>query len=74
LIHHDRIQKDEEEFTIQQGTRLNDLRQIVFLRFPELRVSKDEIIVSVNKEFLKDRNPILHDEDIIAFFPPVSGG
>jgi molybdopterin converting factor small subunit len=74
LIHHDRIQKDEEEFTIQQGTRLNDLRQLVFLRFPELRVSKDEIIVSVNREFLKDRNPILHDNDIIAFLPPVSGG
>jgi len=34
----------------------------------------DFIDVGVNKEFLKDKNPILRNSDIIAIFPPVSGG
>jgi molybdopterin converting factor small subunit len=65
---------DEKGFTIQQGTRLKELIQIVLSTFPELRINKDEIIISINKEFLKDKNPILRNSDIVAIFPPVSGG
>jgi len=65
---------DEKGFTIQQGTRLTELIQIVLSTFPELRINKDEIIISINKEFLKDKNPILRNSDIVAIFPPVSGG
>ena len=47
---------------------------MVFSTYPELRANKDEIIVSLNKEFLQGKNPILRNSDIIAIFPPVSGG
>lgn len=59
---------------IPPGMKANELIQRVLSMFPELRVNKDEIIVSINKEFLRDNNPILQNRDIIAIFPPVSGG
>jgi molybdopterin converting factor small subunit len=65
---------DEKEFTISSGTKLNELIQMVFSTYPELRANKDEIIISLNKEFLQGKNPILRNSDIIAIFPPVSGG
>jgi molybdopterin converting factor small subunit len=65
---------DEKEFTIHPGTKLHELIQIVFSTFPELRLNRDDSIISINKEFLKDSNPTLRNEDIIAIFPPVSGG
>jgi molybdopterin converting factor small subunit len=65
---------DEKRFTIPPGMKLNELLQMVLSIFPELRENKDEIIITINKEFLKDKNPILQDSDIIAIFPPVSGG
>ena len=65
---------DEKEFTIHSGTKVHELIQIVLSIFPELRLKRDEIIISINKEFLKDTNPTLRNEDIIAIFPPVSGG
>jgi molybdopterin converting factor small subunit len=65
---------DEKRFTIPPGIKVNELIQRVLSMFPELRVNKDEIIVSINKEFLRDNNPILQNRDIIAIFPPVSGG
>jgi molybdopterin converting factor small subunit len=74
LIHHDRIHLDEKEFTIPPGTKLNELIQMILSTYPNLRTNMDEIIISINKEFLKDKNPMLRNSDIIAIFPPVSGG
>ena len=74
LIHHDRIHLDEKEFTIPPGTKVNELIQMILSTYPELRANMDEIIISINKEFLKDQNSILQNSDIIAIFPPVSGG
>jgi len=65
---------DEKEFTIPPGTKVNELIQMILSTYPNLRANMDEIIISINKEFLKDKNPMLRNSDIIAIFPPVSGG
>lgn len=36
-------------------------------------LSRDNILVAVNKEMM-DRTAVVADDDEVAFFPPVSGG
>ncbi len=50
-----------------------DMLDAFFQQFPALKPSAKNILVSVNQEFAEP-SEILHTEDEIALFPPVSGG
>lgn len=60
--------KREEEFECVPGTRLQPLVDTLKEKYG----FGPRILISLNHEFGK--NEELHDGDVVALFPPVSGG
>ncbi|HEX2622866.1 MAG TPA: molybdopterin converting factor subunit 1, partial [Phototrophicaceae bacterium] len=61
-------------FTIPDTTRtLQDVRQALSERFPQIQENLRVAIAAVNQEYAFDGDAV-HEGDEIAFFPPVSGG
>jgi molybdopterin converting factor subunit 1 len=63
------------EITIEfpEGSRISDIKNLVFERFPVLQQYVESLIVALNHEFAFDDDLVPNDAEI-AFFPPVSGG
>ena len=61
------------EMEIPVNTSVTDLRKLVIDKYPQMRLSKNAIIASINREFASDEQIIPPDAEI-ALFPPVSGG
>lgn len=72
---------NEEEFEIPSGSTVRDLLRLVVERHPAFRGERfgedydddADINVSKNGRYV-GFDEVLHDGDIIAIFPPVSGG
>lgn len=58
---------------IPQGARVADLKAILLERFPALAGASGSIIISVNREFAFDSDPVADGAEV-GLFPPVSGG
>ncbi len=59
--------------TLAPGSRLDDLLQKLFLRFPKLAAMKKSALVAVGVEYQGGDYP-LADGDQVSLFPPVQGG
>lgn len=57
----------------QETASLDDVRQAVTVRYPEIEAYLRAAIVAVNEEYAF-AGEIVKDGDQVAFFPPVSGG
>lgn len=64
---------EQEEVEITEGGNLGDLRRQYEARFPRLREISGSLIASLNQEIAQPSD-LLHDQDEVAFLPPVSGG
>lgn len=58
---------------LQDGARVLELKQAIQERFPGLQAAMGSTVVSVNREFAQDEDPIPEGAEV-ALFPPVSGG
>lgn len=60
-----------KELEVEEGTKLLDFIDLLLTRYPELK--NERIHVSLNHKYasLTER---LNEDDVLAVFPPVSGG
>ena len=61
-----------EEVTLQEGSTVDTLIEKLKIDHKRLR-DMDLILVAVDGEYVKP-NALLHEGDVVALFPPVSGG
>jgi molybdopterin converting factor small subunit len=61
------------DFDLRDDSRVSDLLENIYAKFPALRAHDKSILVSAGVEFI-DRDYQLKDGDEIAIMPPVQGG
>ncbi len=61
------------ELDIPVGTTVLELKDRIVREIPDLQESMDSVVLSINREFAFDENPV-PDGAEVALFPPVSGG
>ncbi len=63
----------EKELIVSDSIRVNEVLELVTKVNDELSSRKDTLLVAVNEEYCQI-DTMLNDGDIVAIFPPVSGG
>ena len=69
----DRVGQDAVKLEKNAPMKVADLLEDLYVAYPQLSPYKKSILVAVNKNFASPTQ-IVHPEDEIALFPPVSGG
>jgi molybdopterin synthase sulfur carrier subunit len=64
---------EEEEIEIVSGSTVRDLKRSILSLHPGMSSYENTLIVARNEQFADD-NVKMSPDDIIAVFPPVSGG
>ncbi len=64
----DITKKDSE---IIDCNNMDDLKEIIFNKYPEIK-NENDLLISINDEYYSNQK--INENDVIAFFPPVSGG
>lgn len=65
--------RSEESIEVADGARLDSVFDHYATQFPRLRGLQSSIVLACNHQFC-DRSVAVHDNDEVAFLPPVSGG
>ncbi len=63
----------QRELTLPDGATLDDLLAALAASENGLNVEERSVYAAVNREYAQ-RGQTLHDGDVVALFPPVSGG
>ncbi|MGQ9680106.1 MAG: molybdopterin converting factor subunit 1 [Candidatus Bathyarchaeia archaeon] len=63
----------EEELHLENGSTVEDFLEVIRRIHRSLEGEDKRMIVAVNNEYVRGENK-LYDGDLIALFPPVSGG
>ena len=63
----------QRQMTLADGATLDDLLAELAAAENGLTVSERALYAAVNREYAQRTQP-LHDGDVVALFPPVSGG
>ena len=74
MFYREAINEGEEVFELPSGGSLKSLRTLVSTAHPILKDVEDSILTSVNETFVEDEKIELKEGDVVAFFPPLSGG
>ncbi len=61
------------QIQISNGVSVREFRRLVSDQAPALRKFLPNCIISINRQFARDKD-IIPDDAVIAIFPPVSGG
>ena len=69
----DRAQQAQVRLALDDGATVGDLKARLAAEVPNLAPALPSSLVSINREFAFQQDP-LHDGDEVALFPPVSGG
>jgi molybdopterin synthase catalytic subunit len=69
----DRAGLSEVEMEVAEETLIETLEAQIGQRFPALAPLLPTSLIAINEEFAFP-GEVLHDGDVVAFFPPVSGG
>lgn len=72
-LYRDLLGKADEEFQLDKNATIEDLLNRLMSLHPHLKDARAYMLISLNGEFV-DKGARLKDGDVIAFFPPVSGG
>jgi molybdopterin synthase sulfur carrier subunit len=62
----------EEEFDVEEEITVGELKHLIKKRHNKLS-DKEQLLIAINGGFVHPKKKIMQD-DIIALFPPVSGG
>ncbi len=67
--------RDMLELDIDEGTNVENLTQMICVKFPELTpiIEKKAVFISVNQDMAKNKD-ILSEGDEVGLLPPFSGG
>ena len=68
------IDEDEEVYELPSRGSLKSLRELITTAHPILKDVEDAMLASVNETFVDDEEVELEEGDVVAFFPPLSGG
>jgi molybdopterin converting factor subunit 1 len=63
----------QREVSLPEGATLDDLLAALAAGESGLSLTDRPVYAAVNREYAQ-RGQTLHDGDVVAFFPPVSGG
>ena len=74
MFYREAINEDEEVFDLPSGGSLKSLRVLVTAAHPILKDVEVAMLASVNETFVDDKEVELKEGDVVAFFPPLSGG
>jgi molybdopterin converting factor subunit 1 len=64
--------KEEEILDVPEESTLNEIRDFVKSLYEKIR-QQEQVLVAVNGSF-KPLDTVIHEGDLVSFFPPVSGG
>lgn len=63
------------ELVLTANTNFDTLKQALLLKYPSLQVIAENIILSLNEEYIDDNQLLtLREGDEVAVIPPISGG
>lgn len=63
------------ELVLTANTNFDTLKQALLLKYPSLQVIAENIILSLNEEYIDDNQQLtLREGDEVAVIPPISGG
>lgn len=63
------------ELVLTANTNFDTLKQALLLKYPSLHVIAENIILSLNEEYIDDNQQLtLREGDEVAVIPPISGG
>ncbi|HWD20135.1 MAG TPA: MoaD/ThiS family protein [Verrucomicrobiae bacterium] len=63
----------ETTAALPPDSRLSDLQEQLFARYPQLRPMQKSMLLAVGVDYQKP-DFLLRDQDQVALFPPVQGG
>ncbi len=63
---------DEEDLTVNEETSIEHIFEELKVRHPDIRNQKS-VLFALNEKFADSRS-IVRNNDVLALFPPVSGG
>jgi molybdopterin converting factor small subunit len=63
----------ERDFSFEKPVTVNGLIDELTGLYPAVSEKKGSLLIAVNEEY-SDAGAVLKDGDIVAIFPPVSGG
>lgn len=63
----------EKEMSVSDGSSVEDILQLLFGQYDDLMKMKGKLLFALNEEYC-DKKKELREGDILAIFPPVSGG
>ena len=72
-VHRAITRVNEIRFALASNARVSDLFSHIQSTYPDLQLSKDDIIVSINDQ-VSSINHSLNPEDKISFLPHIGGG
>jgi molybdopterin synthase sulfur carrier subunit len=67
------VGQGEELLTLQEGTRIADVRAVLVSRYPRLQPIMERSVCAVNHGYVSAETA-LHDGDELVFIPPMGGG
>lgn len=63
------------ELVLTANTNFDTLKQALLLKYPSLQIIAENIILSLNEEYIDDNQQLtLREGDEVAVIPPISGG
>ena len=72
-VHRAITRVNEIRFALDSNARVSDLFKHIQCTYPDLELSRDDIMISINDQ-VSTMNHSLHAEDKISFLPHVGGG
>ena len=64
---------NEMRFLLSSDARVSDLVTRIKGAYPDLHLSQDDFVVSINDQISSVNHP-LHSDDMVAFLPHIGGG
>lgn len=63
------------ELVLKANANFDTLKQALVLKYPSLQIIAENIILSLNEEYIDDHQQLtLREGDEVAVIPPISGG
>ncbi|HRZ28206.1 MAG TPA: MoaD/ThiS family protein [Spirochaetota bacterium] len=63
----------EKDFIVSEGITVADIIRDICGNFQGFEKRKDSLLFAINEEYC-GKDAVLSDNDVLAIFPPVSGG
>ncbi|MDJ1111795.1 MoaD/ThiS family protein [Macrococcus sp. S115] len=66
-----KLDRIEDQFSFAEPVKASQFRNHLYETYPVIR--DEQFQIAVNEEFVRDED-VIHNDDVVALIPPVSGG